>query len=124
MENSNIMLGIESKKEPIEGVFAEKLREQIEKIEKKYPWQTCQDEELDKKFCELHHTLVEEIISFCLGNNLMIDDVHLDIDGLRDSIMLGEWTAATDSSMTMYRFDKEHPYKQNLEDVEPFFCDM
>ena len=124
MENNNIMLGIESNREPIKGDFVEKLREQIKKSKKKYPWQTCQDDELDKKFCVLHHKIVEQIIDFCLENNLKIDDVHLDIDGLRDSINFGQWTAATDSSMAMYRFDDEHSYKQNLADVEPFLCDM
>lgn len=96
----------------------------MENNKKNYPWQTCQDDELYKKFCVLHYKLVEQIIGFCLENNLKIDDVHLDIDGFRDSIMLGQWTAATDSSMTMYRFDEEHPYKQNLADVEPFLCNM
>lgn len=92
--------------------------------EKKYSWQTCQDEELSKKFCILHDMLVEQIIEFCLENGIKIDDVHLDIDGLRDSIMFGQWTAATDSSMAMYSFDDEHPYRQNLADVEPFLCNM
>lgn len=91
---------------------------------KKYHWQTCQDEELNKKFCVLHHTLVNQIVEFCLENDIKIDDVHLDIDGLRYSIKFGQWTAATDSSLTMYRFDEEHPYKQNLADVEPFLCNM
>ena len=59
-----------------------------------------------------------------MENDIKIDDVHLDIDGLRDSIMFGQWTAATDSSMTMYRFDEEHPYKQNIAGVDPFLCGM
>lgn len=96
----------------------------METNEKKYPWQICQDEDLNKKFCELHHKLVEQIIYFCLENNLKIDDVHLDIDGFRDSINFGQWTAASDSSMVMYRFDDEHPHKQNRLKIEPFLCNM
>ena len=92
--------------------------------EKKYPWQICQDEYLNQKFCELHQTLVNQIAAFCNEHNIEIDEVHMGIDGLRDSIMFGEWTAATDSSLTMYRFDEEHPYRQNLADVEPFLCNM
>ena len=92
--------------------------------EKKYSWQICQDEYLNQKFCELHQTLVNQIAAFCNEHNIEIDDVHLDIDGLRDTIKFGQWTAATDSSMTMYRFDDEHPYQQNLVDVEPFLCNM
>jgi hypothetical protein len=118
------MLGIESNRKTIKGEFADNLREQIGEIKKKYPWQTCQDDELDKKFCVLHHTLVNQIVEFCLENDIKIDDVHLDIDGLRDSIMFGQWAAATDSSMTMYRFDDEHPHRQNRSEIEPFLCSM
>ena len=38
--------------------------------EKRYFWQTCQDEELNKNFCELHQTLVEQIIEFCIDRAL------------------------------------------------------
>ncbi len=93
-------------------------------MEKKFGWQICQDEGLNEKFCELHHTLVEQIIVFCKDNNLEIDDVHLDIDGFRDSIQFGQWTAASDSAMTMFRFDEEHTHRQNRSEVEPFLCSM
>ena len=93
-------------------------------MEKKFGWQICQDEGMNEKFCELHHALVEKIIDFCVENELEIDDVHLDIDNFRDSIRFGQWTAASDSSMTMYRFDDEHPYRQNLSEVKPFLCNM
>ena len=96
----------------------------MESNEKKYPCQFCQDEELNQKFCEFHQALVNQIVDFCAEHKIEIDDVHLDIDGLRDSIRFGQWTAATDSSMTMYRFDEEHPYKQNLANVEPFLYNM
>lgn len=96
----------------------------MESNEKKYPWQFCQDEYLNQKFCEFHQNLVNQIVDFCVEHNIEIDDVHLDIDGLRDSIRFGQWTAATDSSMTMYSFDEEHPYKQNLANVKPFLCNM
>ena len=91
--------------------------------EKKFPWQICQDEELNQKFVELHKTLVNQIVEFCKDNNLEIDDVHVSADGLRDSIKYGYWTPASDSSMTMYRFDDETPYRQDY-DIVPFLCSM
>ncbi len=87
----------------------------MENEEKKFSWQTCQDEELNKKFYELHKTLVNQIAEFCKDNNLKIDEVSLSVDGLQNSIPYSEWTAATDSSMTMYNVDWT---------CEPFLCSM
>ena len=48
----------------------------------KYYGQQCQDEVLNKKFRELHHKLVNEIIAFCKENNIEIDEFHLNADGV------------------------------------------
>ena len=95
----------------------------MENNEKKYPSQICQDEYLNQNFCNLHRAIVNQIVAFCNEHHIEIDDVHLVIDSLRDSIMFGEWTAATDSSMTMYRFDEKTPYRQDY-DIVPFLCNM
>ena len=96
----------------------------MQNSEKKYSWQTCQDEELNREFYKLHHSIVNQIIAFCKEHNVEIDDVQLSADGLRSSIEYGEWCPGSDSSLTMYRFDNEHPYRQNLSMVEPFLCSM
>ena len=56
----------------------------------KYYGQQCQDDELNKKFRALHHELVNKIISFCKENNILIDEIHLNADGVDGSIPYGE----------------------------------
>lgn len=70
---------------------------------KKYSWQQNQDEELQKKFYELHHKLVDEVILFCKENNLVIDEFHLGADGVQGSIEYGKWCPCTDSSFSVDR---------------------
>lgn len=69
----------------------------------KYQMQKCQDELLTTKFRELHYKLVNDIISFCKENNIVIDECYLSTDGLRESIPTGEWQSCTDSCL---RFDE------------------
>ena len=76
--------------------------------DKKYPLQVCQDDDITKKFRDLHYEIVNKIISFCKENNINIDEFHLNADGVRDSIPYGEWTSATDSSFSMIKFTDEY----------------
>lgn len=69
---------------------------------KKYPSQVCQDDELTKSFRKLHVDVVNMIISWCKAHNVTIDELHLNADGLRDSIPTGEWQSCTDSSLSFY----------------------
>jgi len=72
-------------------------------METKYIGQICQDDEVNKKFRELHHKLVNEIISFCKENELhQIEGFHLGADGVNISISYGEWTPCTDSCLEFY----------------------
>lgn len=59
--------------------------------------QTCTDDALKRKFFDLHVEIVDKIISFCKDNNVMIDEIHLNADGVRNSIPSGKWTSCTDS---------------------------
>ena len=73
-------------------------------MDKKYPMQICQDDNLTRKFRELHKELVNKIISFCKENNISIDEFHLNADGVDGSIPYGKWQPCTDSSFSMIKF--------------------
>ena len=80
----------------------------MKNIDRKYPMQICQDEEITKKFRDLHIEIVNKIISFCKENNIDIDEIHLNADGVSDSIEYGEWQACTDSSFSIIKFTDEY----------------
>ena len=92
--------------------------------ERKFPWQQCQNEELNEKFKELHREIVDRIVLFCKENGVEFDNVYLTADGVRFSVQYGEWTAATDSSFSAYCWTPEHPYKNGLEGCEPFLWNI
>lgn len=69
--------------------------------------QICTDDELKRKFFDLHVEIVDKIISFCKDNNVMIDEIHFNADGVRDSIPSGKWTSCTDSAFRL-DVDIEH----------------
>ena len=75
---------------------------------RKYFGQQCQDDEINKKFRELHKKLVDEIISFCKENNIIVDEIHLNADGVAGSIPYGEWEACTDSYFGLDKFTDEY----------------
>lgn len=77
-------------------------------VDKKYPMQLCQDDNLTRKFYELHKELVNKIISFCKENNISIDEFHLNADGVDGSIPYGEWQSCTDSGFSMIKFTDEY----------------
>ena len=77
---------------------------------RKYYGQECQDDELNKKFRDLHHALVDLVISFCKENDIDIDRASLNIDGISASIPYGQWEACTDSGLTFYNYNKEEPF--------------
>ena len=77
-------------------------------MNKKFPMQICQDEEITKKFRDLHTEIVNKIISFCKENNIDIDEIHLNADGVSGSIEYGEWQACTDSSFSIIKFTDEY----------------
>ena len=67
------------------------------------------DNDLEKKWYDLHIELVNKVISFCKENNLKdITDVSLNIDCVDGSVGQGEWTAATDSSFIAVKRDRVH----------------
>lgn len=75
---------------------------------RKYYGQQCQDEQLNIAFRNLHHKLVNEIISFCRAWNISIDEFHLNADGVAESIKFGEWQACTDSCLTFDKFSEDY----------------
>ena len=48
-------------------------------MNKKFPLQICQDEEITKKFRNLHTELVNKVISFCKENNKQVHGNHVQI---------------------------------------------
>ena len=84
-------------------------------VEKEFYDQKCQDAEITKKFKELHVKIVNEVISFCKDNGIIVDEFYLHADGLDESIKFGSWQPATDSQFELVRdieewsnsFDKE-----------------
>jgi hypothetical protein len=73
----------------------------------KYFGQQCQDDTLNQKFRELHYKLVDEIISFCKENNIVIDEFHLNADGVEGSIPFGKWQSCTDSYLSLEKFTED-----------------
>lgn len=72
-------------------------------IEKEFYGQECQDAEITKKFRELHVKIVNEVISFCKDNSVIVDEFYLHADGLDESIKFGSWQPATDSQFELLK---------------------
>lgn len=77
-------------------------------MDKKFPMQVCQDEEITNKFRSLHIELVNKIISFCKENDIIVDEFHLNADCLENSIKAGSWQACTDSAFSLTKFTDEY----------------
>ena len=86
-------------------------------MDKKFPLQICQDEEITKKFRDLHTEIVNKIISFCKDNNIIVDELHLDADCLEDSIKVGSWQSCTDSAFSIIRFTDEYKDVMSLKKI-------
>ena len=81
--------------------------------------QQCQDKELNQKFRDLHHELVNRIISFCKENNITIDDFSLSADHLEESISAGSWQSCTDSGFVFMKYSDD--YKRAFWDMDRKF---
>jgi len=75
---------------------------------RKYFGQQCQDDEINMKFKDLHKKIINEIIAFCKENNIVVDEIHLNADGVAESIPYGEWQACTDSYFGLNKFSNEY----------------
>ena len=88
----------------------------------KYFGQQCQDDTLNQKFREFHYKLVDEIISFCKENNIIIDEFHLNADGVEGSIPFGSWQACTDSYFSFEKFTEKYKnvisFKEKVSNAE------
>lgn len=73
-----------------------------------YFGQQCQDEGINKSFRQLHHDIVNMIISWCKEHGVVVDELHLSADSLQDSIENGEWTPVTDSYFALEKFTQEY----------------
>lgn len=85
---------------------------------RKYPFQQCQDENINKDFRILHHDIVNMVIQFCLKHNIIIDEFGLTADEVGGSIKSGSWQACTDSCFTFDKFSQEHKKE------EPFLISL
>lgn len=85
-----------------------KIKITISEDNKKYPGQQCQDENLNIAFRNLHHKLVNEIISFCRAWDISIDEFNLNADRVAESIKAGEWHACTDSCLIFDKFSEDY----------------
>lgn len=90
--------------------------DEISKIkEEEYPFQECQDRQINENFKCFHKYLVDTIIAFCKVNNLTnIDEVTFRVDHLQDSISKGEWKPWTDSNLEMFTENNKTPYLYNV----------
>lgn len=91
--------------------------------EKKYSWQTCQDEDLNYAFINLHHEIVDKIVKFCKDHNLEIDEAEITVNGISGSIQYGSWQACTDSAITMFK-DTRSVKDIISGDIKPYLCSM
>ena len=89
----------------------------------KYSWQTCQDEDLNKAFIDLHHEIVDKIVKFCKDHNLEIDEAEITVDRIAGSIQYGSWQACTDSTMLMFK-DTRSVKDIICGDIKPYLCSM
>lgn len=77
-------------------------------MEEKYYGQQCQDEETNNSFRQLHHDIVNMIISWCKEHNVIADEFSLNADGLPESIACGKWVGATDSFFCLQKFTQDY----------------
>ena len=119
MKNTNKM----SASEFVKYVADNQIQFTLPEDNRKYPGQQCQDDNINKAFREFHEKIVNEIILFCKGWNITIDEVFLHADGLKDSIKFEYWQPCTDSIL---RFDKFNNEKNNTinDDQEPFLVNL
>ena len=80
----------------------------IKEDNRKYPFQQCQDDKINKDFRKLHKDIVNQVINFCKVHNIEIDEFHLNADGLSGSIPYGEWQACTDSCLVFDKFTDDY----------------
>ena len=86
-----------------------------EKGDKEFYGQKCQDRTITEKFRKLHTKLVNEVISFCKENNVIVDTFNISTDGLRESINYGEWCPCTDSC---FRLDEDISFERGKDIYE------
>jgi len=84
---------------------------------REFPFQQCQDAEINKKFRKLHKKIIDEIISFCKENNIVVDEIHLNADGVSGSIPYGSWQACTDSYFGLNKFTDDYKDIVNMKKI-------
>lgn len=80
----------------------------IKESNEKYPYQICQDDEINHKFRELHVNIVNMIADFCKTYNIIVDKVNMDIDDFSESCKHGKWVSDTDSCFSFKKFSEEY----------------
>jgi hypothetical protein len=85
-----------------------------EEDSKDYFGQECLEAEINRKFRDLHLKIVNEVISFCKGNNIIVDELFLRADSLSESIKFGSWHPATDSQFELVKDVEGDDYKQTF----------
>ena len=65
-------------------------------MNKKFPLQICQDEEITKKSNNINVF------------NIIVDELQLNADCLEDSIKAGSWQSCTDSAFSIIKFTDEY----------------
>jgi hypothetical protein len=75
---------------------------------RQFPHQQCQDPGINERFRALHEKLVNQVIAFCVENNIIIDEFNLNADMLEYSIRYGSWQGCTDSSLVFDKLSEEY----------------
>lgn len=73
-----------------------------------FVYQQCQDPGINERFRVLHEKLVNQVIAFCVENNITIDEFTLAADGLELSIKYGSWQACSDSALVFDKLSDEY----------------
>jgi len=80
--------------------------------DRKYYGQQCQDEKLNIAFRNFHKNIIDDVLGFCRAYGITIDEFHLSMDNMGESIKAGKWVPASDSSLTFYKFDDKEKSKR------------
>ena len=80
-----------------------------------FEYEKNRDQKLHEAFDKLHHQIVNLVVAFVKEHDLNVDEFDVHADGLLGSKPFGEWTCATDSSMSMDSvedgiIDRQHPF--------------
>lgn len=90
-----------------------------------FSFEKNRDPELHTAFSELHTKIVNLVIQFCKEHNLSnVDSMTINADGLAASMVFGEWSMFTDSSMGMWSLKQDEYGAMVTDRSRPFLYEI